>query len=334
VTDKQSAGLRSSIRLVATGSYVPDKVLSNADLERLVETNEEWIISRTGIRERRILGEGQANSDMALAAARRALETAGLEAKDIDHVAVCTFTADYPLPTVACQLQHALGAKASAVDLAAACTGFIYGLSHAAGMILSGQARRVLVVASEALSRVTDYQDRSTCVLFGDGAAAAVLDGSEGGHRLGDFFLAADGLGAPVLNIPAGGSARPTCAQTVAERGHYIKMKGSEVFKFAVTRIIEVIHDAAERVGIRPGDFDLVVPHQVNTRIIQAAVERLDMHYEQFFLNVEKYGNTSGASVAIALDEAVRSGRIQPGNRVLLLAFGGGYTWGSAILDW
>jgi len=326
--------LNPSVRLAGTGSYVPEKVLSNADLERLVETDDEWIVSRTGIRERRILGEGLANSDMALAAAQRALEAAGVGPADIDHITVCTFTADSPLPTVACALQHRLGARASAVDLAAACTGFLYGLSHAAGMILSGQSRRVLLVASEVLSRVTDYQDRSTCVLFGDGAAAAVLEGAEGGHRVGGLFLAADGAGIPILNIPAGGSARPTSAATVAERGHYIKMKGSEVFKFAVTRIIEVIGDAAGRAGIRPGDFDLVVPHQVNTRILRAAVERLDMRYDQFFLNVEKYGNTSGASVAIALDEAVRSGRIRPGNRVLLLAFGGGFTWGSAILDW
>jgi 3-oxoacyl-[acyl-carrier-protein] synthase-3 len=220
------------------------------------------------------------------------------------------------------------------VDLAAACTGFIYGLSHAAGLVLSGQSRRTLVIACETLSRVTDYTDRSTCVLFGDGAGAAIIDAGEGGHRVGDFFLAADGAGRRVLNIPAGGSTCPASDRTVAERGHFIKMKGQEVFKFAVSKIMSLITDAAEREDIRPGDFDVVVPHQVNLRIIKAAVDRLDMRQEQFFMNMDKYGNTSGASVAIALDEAVRTGTIRKGHRVLLLAFGGGFTWGSSVVHW
>lgn len=326
--------MASTVRLLGTGSYLPERVLSNADLERMVDTSDEWIVSRTGIRERRILSEGQENSDMAVAAAREALAAAGLGPADIDHIAVCTFTADRILPAAACAVQHKLGARASAVDLSAACTGFVYGLSHAAGMIASGQSRRVLVVASEALSRFTDYADRSTCVLFGDGAGAAVLDGGEGGHRLGSFALDADGSGGDILNIPAGGSSLPASAVTVAERGHYIKMRGNEVFRFAVTKIILLIREAAERAGIKPADFDLVVPHQVNSRIIQAAVERLDMHAEQFYCNMENCGNTSGSSVAIALNDAVRSGRVRPGNRVLLMAFGGGFTWGSAIIDW
>jgi len=327
--------LNATVRLLGTGSYVPEKVLTNADFERMVDTSDEWIVTRTGIRERRIMAEGQGVSDMALAAGRRALETAGLSVGEVDHIAVCTFTADRLVPSGACLLQHKLGAAgASAVDLSAACTGFVAGLSHAAGMIGSGQAKKVLVVAAEALSRVTDYQDRSTCVLFGDGAGAAVLSGDEGGHRLGDFVLGADGSGGAALNLPAGGSALPASERTVAERLHYIKMNGRAVFKFAVTKMIELIKGAAERRGIKPGDISLVVPHQVNQRIIKAAVDRLDMHQEQFFCNLERYGNTSGASAAIALDEAVRAGRVRGGDQVLLVVFGGGFTWGSAFIDW
>ncbi len=327
--------MNATVRLLATGSYLPEKILTNADLEKMVDTSDEWIMTRTGISERRVMGEDESNSDMVTAAARRALETAGLEATDLDHIAVCTFTGDLPLPSTACAVQHKLGAEnASAVDLQAACTGFVYGLSHAAGLILSGQAKRVLVVASEALTRVTDYQDRSTCVLFGDGAGAAILDGGEGGHRVGDFFLAADGSGIPILCIRKGGSTHPPTVESVAAREHYIMMKGREVFKFAVQKIILLIKNAAERCGIQPADFDLVVPHQVNQRIIKAAIDRLDMHQEQFFCHMEKYGNTSGASVAIALDEAVREGHVEEGMRVLLMAFGGGFTWGSAVLNW
>jgi 3-oxoacyl-[acyl-carrier-protein] synthase-3 len=327
--------LKSTVRVLATGSYLPEKILTNADLERMVDTSDEWIMTRTGIRERRIMADDEANSDMVVGAARRALEVAGLSPADLDHIAVCTFTGDLPLPTTACAAQHKLGAEnASAVDLQAACTGFLYGLSHATGLIVSGQAERVLVVASETLSRVTDYQDRATCVLFGDGAGAAIVSGEEGGHRLGNFHLAADGSGIPILCIPKGGSSSPATAESIAAREHFIKMKGREVFKFAVLKIIQLIKDAADRCGIKPGEFDLVVPHQVNQRIIKAAVDRLDMHQEQFFCHMEKYGNTSGASVAIALDEAVREGHVKEGMRVLLMAFGGGFTWGSAVLDW
>ncbi len=325
----------STVRLLATGSCVPDKVLSNADLAKMVDTTDEWIVSRTGIHERRVVSEGEENSDLATGAARQALDAAGMDPLDIDHIIVCTFTPDMQLPTSACAVQDKLGAKhASAVDLAAACTGFIYGLCHGAAMVEAGHAERVLVVACETLSRVTDYQDRGTCVLFGDGAGAAILDAGGGGHRIGRFFLSADGAGRSVLNIPAGGSTRPPSTETVANREHYIKMKGQEVFKFAVTKIMQLIKNAAARDGIKPGDFDLVVPHQVNRRIIKAAVNRLDMHEDQFFLNMEKYGNTSGASVAIAFDEAVRSGAIKEGNKVLMMAFGGGFTWGSSIIHW
>jgi 3-oxoacyl-[acyl-carrier-protein] synthase III len=327
--------MSANVRLVATGSYLPEKVLTNADFEKMVDTSDEWIVSRTGIRERRILSDGETVSDMVVGASRRALETAGLEVSDIDHIAVCTFTADYRMPSAACLVQEKLGApQASAVDLSAACSGFIYGLSHGAGMILSGQAKRVLVIAAEALSKVTDYQDRSTCVLFGDGAGAVILSGEEGGHRVADIVLGADGAGAQALVIPAGGSLQPASHESVDQRGHFIKMKGSEVFKFAVPRLISVIREAAAGRNIAPADIDLVVPHQVNQRIIKAASDRLDMSEDQFFCNLEKYGNTSGASVAIALDEAVREGRIKSGRHALLVVFGGGYTWASAFLDW
>jgi len=327
--------LASAVKLLGTGSFLPERVLTNADFERMVDTSEEWILSRTGIRERHALSAGEKNSDMAVPAGSRALEAARVAPAELDHIIVCTFTADMLVPPCACVVQSRLDAvNAGAVDLSAACTGFISGLAHGAALVAAGQARRVLVIASEALTRVTDYQDRSTCVLFGDGAGAAVLGPGGGGHRIGDFFLRADGSRPELLCIPAGGSERPPSAETVAERLHYIKMNGREVFKFAVTKIIALIEGAAERAGVKPAAIDLVIPHQVNQRIIQAAVERLEMRPEQFYCNIEKYGNTSAASTAIALDEAARGGRIQPGNLVLLLAFGGGFTWGSATIRW
>lgn len=327
--------MNSDVRVLGIGSFVPEKVLANADFEKMVNTTDEWILTRTGIRERRVLSEGETNSDMAVGAARRALADANLSPRELDHIIVCTFTPDTYLPAMACTVQHRLEAEnAFAVDLSAACTGFVAGLAHGSALVAAGQARRVLVVASEALSRVTDYQDRSTCVLFGDGAGAAVLGKGPRGHAIGDFYLRADGSGTEQLCIPAGGSLRPASAQTVAERLHYIKMNGREVFKFAVTRMIEIIEQAAAKEGIEPKDITLVVPHQVNQRIIQAAVDRLGMRQDQFFCNLERLGNTSAASTGIALDEAVREGRVKAGDVILLVAFGAGFTWGSATIEW
>jgi 3-oxoacyl-[acyl-carrier-protein] synthase-3 len=327
--------LPAAVKLLGTGRFVPERVLTNADFERMVDTTDEWIMSRTGIRERHVLAAGEKNSDMAVPAGWAALQAARVTPAELDHIIVCTFTADMLVPPCACVVQTRLeAANAAAVDLSAACTGFIAGLAHGAALVASGQARRVLVIASEALTRVTDYQDRSTCVLFGDGAGAAVLGAGDGGHRIGDFFLRADGSGGELLCIPGGGSERPASAETVAERLHFIKMNGREVFKFAVTKIIELIEGAAERAGVKPAGISLVIPHQVNQRIIQAAVERLEMRPEQFYCNIERYGNTSAASTAIALDEAARAGRIKPGDLVLMLAFGGGFTWGSATIRW
>jgi len=327
--------LTLSVKLLGTGSFVPERVLANADFERMVDTSDEWIMSRTGIRERHVLSEGEKNSDMAVQAGYNALQSAHVAPGEVDQIIVCTFTPDMPLPSCACVVQSRLDAEnAFAIDLSAACTGYIGGLTYGAAMIRSGMAKRVLVIASEALSRVTDYQDRGTCVLFGDGAGAAVLGSGDAGHAIGDFYLRADGSGAEQLCVPAGGSAMPASATTVSERLHFIKMNGREVFKFAVTKMIELIEGAAERAGIKPADIDVVIPHQVNQRIIQAAIERLEMRQEQFFCNLEKYGNTSAASTAIALDEAARQGRIQKGNTVVMAAFGAGFTWGSATLKW
>ncbi len=325
----------SAVKLLSTGSFVPERVLTNADFERMVDTSDEWIMTRTGIRERHVLSDGEKNSDMAVQAGYNALQSARVSPAELDHIIVCTFTPDTPLPSCACVVQDRLDAeRAFAVDLSAACTGFIGGMAHGSALVASGMARRVLVIASEALSRVTDYQDRGTCVLFGDGAGAVVLGTGDGGHDLGDFYLRADGSGAEQLYIPAGGSASPPSATTVAERLHFIKMNGREVFKFAVTKMIELIEGAAERAGIKPADIDLVVPHQVNQRIIQAAVERLEMRPEQFYCNLERFGNTSAASTAIALDEAARAGRIRNGQTVVVVAFGAGFTWGSATIKW
>jgi 3-oxoacyl-[acyl-carrier-protein] synthase-3 len=327
--------LGAAVKLLGTGCFLPERVLTNADFERMVDTSDEWIVSRTGIRERHVLSDGEKNSDMAVQAGYNALQAARVAPGELDHIIVCTFTPDTLVPSAACIVQNRLDAtKAGAVDLNSACTGFIAGLTHGAALVGSGQARRVLVIASEVLSRVTDYQDRSTCVLFGDGAGAAVLGSGEGGHAIGDFVLRADGSNPEALWIPAGGSTLPPSATTVAERLHFIKMNGREVFKFAVTKIIELIEGAAERAGIKPSEIDLVVPHQVNQRIIQAAVERLEMRPEQFFCNLEKYGNTSAASAGIALDEAVRQGRVKAGDTVVIAAFGGGFTWGSATIRW
>ena len=325
----------AAVKLLSTGSFVPERVLTNADFERMVDTSDEWIMTRTGIRERHVLSDGEKNSDMAVQAGYNALQSAHVSPAELDHIIVCTFTPDTPLPSCACIVQDRLDAeRAFALDLSAACTGFIGGMAHGAALVASGMARRVLVIASEALSRVTDYQDRGTCVLFGDGAGAVVLGTGDDGHDLGDFYLRADGSGAEQLYIPAGGSASPPSAATIAERLHFIKMNGREVFKFAVTKMIELIEGAAERAGIKPADIDLVVPHQVNQRIIQAAVERLEMRPEQFYCNLERFGNTSAASTAIALDEAARAGRIRKGQTVVVVAFGAGFTWGSATIKW
>ena len=320
--------------ILSTGKYLPRRVLSNHDLEQMVDTSDEWITTRTGIKERRIAAEDESCSDLAYNAARAALDRVGFDAGDLDLIVVATLTPDYVMPSTACLLQARLGAeRAGAADVYAACTGFIYGLAFASGLVANGTIRHALVVGSEVLSRFTDYTDRNTCVLFGDGAGAALLGPSEGRRVLVDFRLRADGTGADKLMIPAGGSLRPPSEETVRERLHYIKMEGREIFKFAVTKLAWLCEEAARAQGVSTREIR-VVPHQVNYRIVKAAGERIDISPEQFFLNLERYGNTSGASIPVALDEAIEEGFMKEGDIVVLPGFGGGLTYGYATVRW
>ncbi|MBI2193987.1 MAG: ketoacyl-ACP synthase III [Planctomycetes bacterium] len=327
------AGSRASI--VGTGKFLPEKVLTNFDLEKMVDTSDEWIRSRTGISERRIADAHMASSDLAYPAAQEALREANLSPDDLDLIIVASATPDMPFPSTACHLQANLGARrAGAFDLSAACTGFIYALASAAGFIASGTVKTVLVVGSECLSRFVDWTDRNTCVLFGDGAGAAVLQPSHGRREILHTFLAADGTGKDLICIPAGGSRLPPTAETLAQGQHTMKLRGREVFKFAVTAFQTLIRDALQECGLREQDVALVVPHQVNTRIIDAALKDIHIPMDKVFVNIDRYGNTSAASIPIALHEAVQQGRLKEGDVILLVAFGGGLTWGSVVLRW
>jgi 3-oxoacyl-[acyl-carrier-protein] synthase-3 len=323
-----------------TGALLPERVLTNAELERMVDTSDEWITQRTGIRERRIIAEGLTTSDLAAEAARRALKDAALEADRLDAIILATVTPDTYCPAGAVYVQKALGAlRACAFDLNAACTGFIYSVAVADGLVRSGTYREVLVMGAESLSRVVDYTDRNTCILFGDGAGAAVVSRAREGSqpsrsRIIDSWLRADGNGHDLIEIPAGGSRKPASAATVAERGHFLRLKGKEVFKFATKAMVELIEGAVERNAIQLSDLDLIIPHQVNYRIIEAAQRKLDLPTEKIFLNLDRYGNTSAASIPIALDEAARGGRLHRGQLVLLVAFGAGLTWGYNLIRW
>ena len=327
------ASLRACI--AGTGKYLPPKILTNHDLEGMVDTSDEWIKTRTGISERRIVDNGEATSDLALPAAREALEKAGMEAGELDLIIVATATPDMIFPSSACILQAKLGAKrAGAFDLSAACTGFIYALSAGAGFIASGTARNVLVVGSECLSKAVDWSDRNTCVLFGDGAGAAILKPSTGRREILKTLLSADGEGEGLICIPAGGSRMPASHETVENGMHYMKLRGREVFKFAVNAFKSLIHDALSGCGFTEEDVSLVVPHQVNTRIIEAAVKGLNIPMEKIYVNLSQYGNTSAASVPIALAEAEQDGRLKDGDLLVMVAFGGGLTLGSAVVRW
>jgi 3-oxoacyl-[acyl-carrier-protein] synthase-3 len=330
----QPDGIRGAT-IVGTGMYVPDRVLTNSDFERLVDTSNEWILERTGIRERRISAENQASSDLAVIAARRALEMARIEPDQVDQIIVATTTPDRYLPSCACTLQAKLGAKrAAGYDLFAACSGFIYALGSARGAIGTGMADTVLVIGVEQLSRIVDYTDRNTCVLFGDGAGAAVLRPCAPEQGILSVSIHSDGVLGDLLEIPAGGSLRPASHETVNEHGHFIRMKGKELFKVAVRGMEESLRIALDRAGLAPGDLDLVIPHQANQRIIDATRERLGVPADRVIMNIERYGNTSSASIPISLDELVRAGRLEPGMRVGFVAFGGGATWGATVSRW
>ena len=322
------------VGILGLGFYVPERILTNADLEKLVETSDEWIRTRTGISQRRIAAEGENTSDLAVHAAQAAMKDAHLAPADLDLILVATMTPDMPCPATACLVQAKLGAvKAASIDVAAACSGFVYALVVGQQFVASGTYRNVLVVGAEVLSRVVDWQDRSTCVLFGDGAGAALVGPTQQGRILSSF-LGSNGTQADLLKVPAGGVSQPASSQTVAERAHYLKMNGTEVFKHAVREMATAAHEAIARAGIQPEQVACVVPHQANIRIIEAVVERAKIPLEKVYLNVERYGNMSAASTIVALCEAVRDGRIRKGDYVLLVAFGAGLTWGSCVLQW
>jgi len=323
------------VGIIGTGKYVPEKVLTNQDLERMVDTSDEWIVTRTGMRERRIASADQASSDLAYEAATIALKNAGIGAEDLDLIIVATITPDMFFPSTACILQDRLGAKkAAAFDLSAACSGFIYGLANAANFIATGTYKYVLVVGAECLSKVTDYTDRNTCILFGDGAGAVVLGQVPEGRGFRSFELGADGSGGPLLNLPGGGSRCPSSHKSVDEKKHYMHMAGREVFKFAVRVMGTAAEEALAKAGMKKSDIDLLVPHQANIRIIEAALEKLELPEEKCMINLHKYGNVSAASIPIALAEAVEENRLREGDCVVLVGFGGGLTWGASVIIW
>ncbi|MDR2390395.1 MAG: ketoacyl-ACP synthase III [Planctomycetota bacterium] len=330
-------GLRRVI-ISGTGSHVPETRVTNLDLERMVETSDEWIRQRTGIIERRKAAKGEATSDLAVEAARKAITDAGLTSTDIDGIVVATVTPDYEFPSTACLLQHRLGCRQiPSFDLSAACSGFIYSMAVVQAFIASGGARHILIVGAETLTHFTDYEDRGTCILFGDGAGAAVLsrnDSSGSASGIIDIHLAADGSGAELMILPGGGSRNPPSPEMLGARQNYIKLQGRAVYKHAVSKIVMLVNESLERCHLGRDDIDLIIPHQMNARIIESAAKHLDIPMEKIFINIDRYGNTSAATIPIALDEAKREGRIDKGDLVALVAFGGGMTWASALLRW
>jgi len=322
-------------RIISTGSYLPEKVLSNSEMERMLDTSDEWITERTGIRERRIADSTQAASDLAYEASRIALERAGLGPEDIDLIIVATITGDMPFPSTACFLQDKLGAtNAAGFDINAACSGFLYSLYIADSFIKSGKHRRILVAGTEVLSKITDWDDRRTCVIFGDGAGAVIVGPSDDDSGLLSININSDGKMWDLIHVPGGGSRNPVSQSSIEQRMHYIKMKGNETFKVAVRTLEDIALKTLEENNIDPSSLSLLIPHQANLRIIQATADRLKVPMDKVFINLDKYGNTSAASIPIALDEALQSGRIKEGDYILLEAFGGGLTWASALIKW
>jgi 3-oxoacyl-[acyl-carrier-protein] synthase III len=324
----------TGIGITGVGAYVPERALTNADLERMVDTSDEWIVERTGIRERRIAEDGQAASDLALPACRDALAQAGVRAEDIDYIVVATATPDMIFPATACIIAEQLGSpRAAAYDLLAGCTGFVYALAQAYGALAGGLAERALVIGSETLSKITNWNDRSTCIIFGDGAGAAVVERvADGGFR--GFELGADGSGGLDLCVPASGSRTPITPQTIDQDLQYIKMNGREVYRFATRVMVTSAEGLLGACGATIDDVDLYVPHQANKRIIDHAAKHLGLPPEKVLVNIDRYGNTSSASIPLGLVEAVEDGRIRPGTRVLLSGVGAGLTWGSAYMTW
>ncbi|MBU4201059.1 MAG: ketoacyl-ACP synthase III [Verrucomicrobia bacterium] len=324
-----------SVSIVGTGSYLPERVLTNADLAKMVDTSDEWIMTRTGIKERHIAAKDEATSDLAIEAARRALAQAGVAPQDLDMILVATITPDMFFPSTACFVQKSLGAvNAACFDLQAACSGFLYALETGRQFIASGSVDTVLIIGAEKLSCITDWEDRSTCVLFGDGAGAAVLQNRPGTRGILSSVMGSDGNLSHLLSMPGGGSRNPASEQTVKEHLHFLKMAGKEVFKYAVNSMLGAAKQALEQCALTIDQVDCIIPHQANVRIVQAIGERLGAPLSKYYLNLPRTGNMSAASIPVALDEAVRAGFIHQRDVVLLVAFGGGFTWAAAILEW
>mgnify|MGYP000282911990 CR=1 FL=1 len=323
------------VKIVSTGSYIPEKVLTNEDLEKMVDTSDEWISTRTGIRRRHIARENEAASDLAYQASIKALNKKGISPQELDMIIVATITPDMLFPATACILQHKLGVTdIPAFDLEAACSGFLYGISVASQFIKTGIYKTILVVASETLSKIIDWQDRNTCVIFADGAGAAILQLSDDQSGIISTYLGADGGGANLVGVPAGGSRMPASLETVKQRQHYMKMKGNELFKRAVKVMVHAVDKALELGNLSYNDLDFFIPHQANIRIIQAVTKRIDLPMEKVYINLHECGNMSAASIAVALDQAIEEKKINKGDKVLLASFGGGLTWASMVIQW
>jgi 3-oxoacyl-[acyl-carrier-protein] synthase-3 len=322
-------------KITALGCYVPPRVLTNRDLERMVDTSDEWIVQRVGIRERHIAAPEMATSDMAVLAACAALNQRGIAGRDIEVILVCTVTPDMMFPSTACLVQDRIGAKGAwGFDLVAACSGFIYGLTTAAHLVKSGAHKKVLVIGADTMSRIIDYTDRATCILFGDGAGAMLVEPGEADEGFLDFLNEIDGSGGDALKMPAGGSRLPASAETVAERLHFVKQEGQTVFKYAVRKTYEVCRELLQRHGLTASDIKLLIPHQANARIITAAADRLGMREDQVVIDIERFGNTTAATIPLATRDAIEAGRLKKGDLVMFASVGAGFTVGANLWRW
>lgn len=321
--------------ITGIGSFLPKKVLTNDDLTKMLDTTDEWITKRTGIKERRIVENGATASDLAIEASLHALDDANVLPSEVDLIVAATITPDCLVPSTACFLQDKIGASnAGAFDILAACAGFVYALSIAKSFVASGAMKTVLVVGTECLSKITDYTDRSTCILFGDGAGAVIVQRGNGRREIITTHLGSDGSQAELLMLPAGGSKLPTSHETIESRSHYIRLKGKELFKVAINNMVDVITKTVAENNMKIEDIDLIIPHQSNIRIIEAAMDRLKLPRKKAYINIDRIGNTSSASIPIAIDEINKGRMLNPGDLVLLVAFGGGLTWSSSIIKW
>lgn len=331
---KQTGDEMQDVGIIGLGCYLPPEKITNSDLEKLVDTSDQWIITRTGIRERRKASQEVASSDLGVEASKVAIKDAGLNPEDIDLIITATITPDMAFPATACIIQDKIGARnAAAFDINAACTGFVFAINVAQLFVSTGTYNNVLVVGAEKLTSIVDWTDRSTCVLFGDGAGACIV-GKSKDRRIISSFMGADGSGGHLLNLPAGGSRLPATEETVKKRLHFLKMEGNEVFKVAVRIMAEAASNAIKKIGLECNDIDLLIPHQANIRILMAVAKRLGLSEDRIFMNIEKYGNMSAASTAVALVEASQENRVKKGGNVVLVAFGGGLTYGATVIKW